>query len=221
MATRVLLFDVDGVLFRNKHAMKLVEERSTDFTRKFIPSFHPSPHLNYSKYGHTVRMINKITHNTGRISTTTLEEYNEYVFNEATLNQVARLINDDDVVRGEMWKHVIDRSGRTAHIFSNASEVWVRHVLSWSNLEPSFADSVIVTPKSLYSLKPNPDSYETMVDELQDDVSSVKEILFIDDSKGNVDAALRVGIPAVHYTDQVDELLVGNYFYYHVNKLAT
>jgi FMN phosphatase YigB (HAD superfamily) len=221
MATRVLLFDVDGVLFRNKHALKLIEERSTDFTRKFIPSFQPSPQLNYLKYGHTVQMINKITHTIGRVSTTTLEEYNEYVFNDSTLNQVARLVNDDDVTRGEMWKHVIVRSGQTPHIFSNAPDVWVQGVLSWASLENSFADSVIITPKSLYSLKPNPQSYEIMVDELQDDVSCVKDILFVDDSRANVNGALRAGIPAVQYTDEVDELLVGNYFYYYLNKLET
>lgn len=202
---------MDGVLFRNPKAMKIVEDKSTEFTKKYIPCFQPSKRWNYQMFGHTVKMINQLTHEKGKVMTTSLEDYNDYVFNDGTLRHVSQVLTLDDMVRADMWRHLIQKSGRVPHIFSNAPNVWVREVLSWISLTEMFENGVIVTPESLNTLKPSPESYETMIDKLHGYGIHRQDLLFMDDSKGNVEGSLKMGIPSLHYTQEIDDMLIHNF----------
>lgn len=104
------------------------------------------------------------------------------------------------------------KSGHVPHIFSNAPDVWVRQVLSWVSLAEMFENGVIVTPQSLNTLKPSPESYETMLDSIRGYGIKREDLLFIDDAKGNVDGSLKMGIPSLHYTQEIDQMLLANFY---------
>lgn len=202
-----LLLDFDGVIFRNKAALKAVEKKSTEFTRKFA-AFRHEKSFDYRPYGHTVRMINALK---GVGPDITLQDYNYFVFDREVLSCVKDSIRDDDMLRARMWEHLISRNEHGAHIFSNAPDVWVRCVLSFLDLEESFEGKWILCPKTLDHLKPNEEAYKNALDKV-----GTKDLLFVDDSEVNYMAARELQIPSMIYTDQADRHLIEKFL--HIRK---
>lgn len=196
MPVKVLIFDLDGVLLRNPAVQRAIERRSSEFAGQ-------EGMKDYRPYGHTVRMLNR-----GVGVNDVLEEYNQYVFSKPNVREMAALLTSKDLARARMWKSLVTRSHRTPHVFSNAPEHWVRSVLSWVGLEDVFADSEIVTPRSVDTLKPTPKSFQGMWERVGPRVNHHNEVLFLDDSSLNIDAARSMGLPSLLYTDDIDRMLM-------------
>ena len=199
--SRALLLDFDGVIFRNKVGLQKVVQKSNEFTYKYVPTYDPLKD-SYTKYGHTVHLINHKT--TDR--QVTFQEYNDYVFDNLTMEFVFDNMDIDDKKRADMWKFALE--DREAHVFSNAPSVWVNGLLS--ELDMGHLFQTVITSDDMEYLKPMEESYEAAGVMLQNH-GDIRDMVFMDDSNVNVQGARDFGIDSVHYTPAFDWYLMSSY----------
>jgi len=134
----------------------------------------------YPRYGHTVTMLNKLFNNA-----TTLEEYNDFVFDPKTMSTVL----DSELglqTRNHFTSFVplIDKCAKAnidTVIFTNASLSWVEYCTS--KIHPPFLNSVkVVYPRQTIEMKPNKQAYDNV--ELL--FPTKEEFWFVDDSTSNL-----------------------------------
>lgn len=89
-------------------------------------------------------------------------------------------------------------------LLSNSASDWIREVLSDNQLESLFDEIIISSEVGM--IKPQPEIYQLALDRLK---MSAEQTAFIDDKPINVEAALALGIHALHYESpgQVSEFL--------------
>lgn len=193
---KVSLLDFDGVLFRNNAAMEKVIQRSDDFSRMHAPSYNPKD-FDYRVHGHTVYMLQE---QFGK--KVTFQNYNDYVFDDSIFEFVRKTMTEEDVMRAQRWKQLLEDVREPSYIFSNAPHVWVHEILSITGLGESFDESRVMCSDTLGCLKPSPLAYIAAIDKV-----GHRDVLFYDDSKLNVEQAECAGIPSVHFTDDVEKRL--------------
>ena len=205
---RSLLLDFDGVVFRNKEALRAVEKKSSEFTLQYIPV---PANVSYQTYGHTVNMVNSLKKDLPKV---TLQDYNRYVFDRPLLESTRDMIGKDDLLRAKMWKHLVEKHNGDTCIFSNAPEVWIRCVLSFLDIDEVFLEKKILCPCTLNDLKPADMAYTRVLKDRKKASS-----LFIDDSVVNIEAARKLDIPSMLYTGEVDRALIESY-QFHVKQVS-
>jgi FMN phosphatase YigB (HAD superfamily) len=175
-----LVLDYDGVIFKNPHAMEAVSSRSAKFvSKKLNISYKGAKTVNATQYkvhGHTVKYLQHVGVDT------TLEEYNEYVFNKFDWDNLSLNIKDDD------HEPIIDvyllnklQQHQKCVLFSNAPLMWVDKTLEALGTHTDILFDEVFSCETLDQLKPNMKVYEDIESHYPDD-----DLLFIDDSFLNI-----------------------------------
>lgn len=178
----VLLLDFDGVILRNKQLSVYQSRRSAKFLQKHTSlPLSTCVKLNntyYPKYGHTVLLVNDLF---GK--RTTLEEYNDYVFNKDHLQRLNRLVCEKSVEDIRGFENVFKSCARNNMdwaIFSNANINWVSHFSELGGLL-DVTPSKIIYPTTLDMLKPEKKVYDYI-----ESVYEQSTVVFVDDSTINL-----------------------------------
>jgi FMN phosphatase YigB (HAD superfamily) len=175
-----LVLDYDGVIFKNPHAMEAVSSSSAKFVSKKLKiSYRGARAVNATQYkvhGHTVKYLQHIGVDT------TLEEYNEYVFNNIDWGDLSLNIKHDD------HEPIIDvyllnklQQHQKCVLFSNAPRLWVDKTLEALGTHTDILFDEVFSCETLDQLKPIMKVYEDIERHYPDD-----DLLFIDDSILNV-----------------------------------
>ena len=178
---KTLLLDYDGVVLRNKTCTQYQLRRSARFVQsKTNFSMEQSELINkthYIKYGHTVNMLNIMFN-----SRTTLEEYNEFVFDTNKIKKLNRFIDKETHTHGMKFNNVItkcENENINWYIYTNAHINWVKHFSNLMSLPIN--ENKIIWPENLDLLKPHLKSYDRI-----DSMFPDHKFMMVDDSIGNL-----------------------------------
>ena len=175
-----LVLDYDGVVFKNPHAMETISSNSAKFvSKKLNISYSKARMINTKRYkvhGHTVKYLQHLGIDA------TLEEYNEFVFDNIDWKDIALNLRDED------HEPIIDvyllnnlQYHQKCVLFSNAPRLWVDKTLA---ILGTYADGLfeeVFSCETLDQLKPNIKVYENIEKHYPDN-----DFLFIDDSILNI-----------------------------------
>jgi FMN phosphatase YigB (HAD superfamily) len=169
-----ICLDFDGVIFKNPHAMKIVSNRSAQFVSKKLKVSYANAKLinstQYKVHGHTV---NYLIH-TG--VDTSLNEYNEFVFNHIDWDNVEMNLTNEDY-EPIIDIHLLNKiQKQKSVIFSNAPRVWVDKALEKLGTHHNVLFDQVFTCETLNQLKPNNKPYEEI-----EEYYPNTDLLFIDD----------------------------------------
>lgn len=174
-----LVLDYDGVVFKNPHAMETISSRSAKFVSKKLKMSYSNARMvnttRYKVHGHTVKYLQHLGIDA------TLEEYNEFVFNNIDWEDIALNIRDED------HEPIIDvyLLNKLQHqkcvLFSNAPRLWVDKTLEVLGTHADVLFEEVFSCETLDQLKPNIKVYENIEKQYPDD-----DFLFIDDSILNI-----------------------------------
>lgn len=192
MSQNLILFDFDGVLLNNKKINDYVVDKSVEYVEKRVNcSKSRAKIINnkvYHKLGHTAKLFGN--------HKKAVQDYNDFVFNETTLKDVKKLLNENDE------KHFNDvirmKKDFSYGIFTNTSSIWYTTILDHYNIYNSF-DSNYCFDSDNGLIKPNPISY----DSINQCVPSNLNIHFLDDNKLNI-------LPACSYDRWSNYLISDN-----------
>lgn len=174
-----IVFDYDGVLFKNSKGMNMVSERATEYVSdKLNVSYSEARRINkiqYKIHGHTVKFLQK------NGIKTSMEEFNDYVYGGLDWKEIERNLDVTDVMRFVDLSNLNNFQRQKSILFSNAPEFWVNETLNimGGNTELFFDD--VYCAESIYELKPNPCNYDLIERNYPND-----KLLFIDDTLLNV-----------------------------------
>jgi FMN phosphatase YigB (HAD superfamily) len=178
---QTLLLDFDGVVLRNPKIAEYQYRKSAAFLQKYTNlSYNRCLEINnkyYPQYGHTVIFINKIF-----TKKTTLEEYNDFVFNTNAIKKLDNLIDFDTYEHANKFKDLI--SLNNTYIFTNAHINWIEY-FSYK-LDLFIPYSKIIYPTDISMLKPFPQVYENLDQKIDNN------IVFVDDSIKNLEYPMRL-----------------------------
>ena len=199
--------DFDGVMLRNQAMTMYQNKKSAMFVQKHTGmSLKACEVLNadyYPKYGHTVIMMNKLFN-----KDLTLQDYNNFVFDEESLKSMIPLLDTKTVSHYHTFDTLItkceDKLINTC-VFTNAPYVWVntfQSVLSNKQLP-------VIYPKELSLLKPNASAY----DAVETSYPLCNTFWFLDDSKGNLHIPeQRMTWVPLHYRPNMTIKFMEDYF---------
>jgi len=202
---RVLLLDVDGVIFRNRYASKMVKERIIDYvhrkTHTTLPEAAAINQKAYQTYGHTLIGLNNILPSPIK-DTITLTEFNQHVYNPELIEQVKSICTYDITTYEEArdLRHLSIACAHTnipIYLFSNAPRSWVRTVCDIQGIQLPFENLFCSGDKWLYKgdpvLKPELRTYAYVQNYLVSKYGKQIEILFVDDQASNTEVPERRG----------------------------
>jgi hypothetical protein len=145
---KALLFDVDGVIIKNKQVLTNV---STNIERYFAKKLHLSPkdavrvnRLIYTEYGHSFYGLKKACG-----VTSSLDDFNKYVYDEELMSQLSKL--KDDFYQSLHSKHLREVAITCKiqkvpiYIFSNAPFEWCHTALEISGLNAFIPNDNIIS----------------------------------------------------------------------------
>jgi hypothetical protein len=194
-----VLFDVDGVIVRNKPLLQKVGKNCTQFINlvnrhKIYP--HELKKYNkklYTEHGHTLK--GWLADNPGYArqfyGDFILQLFNRYVYNDEILLDLETYLSSSEFKPIQEEKsHSVDicKSNRTLiGLFSNAPEAWCDIVADRINIPIENVYSSgheLLEPNILY--KPQLDAYNKVMQDIRNKDSKIQELLFIDDSLKNL-----------------------------------
>ena len=185
--SRSLFLDFDGVLLDNKQANQLVSDKVTRFVSK--KTRYPIRHAKmindhfYPIYGHTTKFLNATKLSKDVV---TVKEFNEFVYDEETMQQVPNLFGHEDIELYNQWASAVCRlEVDQVHIFSNAPRIWIETCLESIQKHASscicFSSIVSVPEEKEGLMKPHYHTYEYM----EEIAGKGTDIIFVDDNKAN------------------------------------
>lgn len=197
MAQRLLLLDFDGVMLKSPRLMRYQTQMSAAFVRHHTGmSFKACESLNaqcYPKYGHTVLMMRSLFS-----SPTSLQEYNDFVFNKKNLAELLPSVEPDAQQHFASFRGLLGKcesAGVGCTVFSNADAMWVNFFLG--ALSKGTLKLDVLYPTALEELKPNKLAY----DRAEDNYQSAQEFWMVDDSIVNLlEPGLRPNWIPMHFT---------------------
>jgi len=201
--SRVILFDMDGVIMKNKNILQRVAHRSTLFVarelhlRDISEAEEINKHL-YKNFGHTLIGLQKV-YNTK----STVQDFSNFVYNADTLSTLDTICAKDiETCKALEQLNTIIQKGHSLNfnvgIFSNAPHKWCDTILKNGIVDGIPKDFVIGCDHDIFGnnehdlLKPNAAIYQIVYDflanVLHDD--SMKAV-FVDDSFVNLVPIIR------------------------------
>jgi FMN phosphatase YigB (HAD superfamily) len=168
--TRAILFDLDGVLLRNRAVARLTEEQVTRFVQRRLrtPTLLEAQNINrvmYTGFGHTLIGLQKVYGVRDSV-----QEFNHAIYTPEFFQAVSGALVRDAETRAcirdarAALRHCRDR-GVEPFVFTNAPSIWANHalrVLGACNLvnenNQFTSDHMVSTEGQL--LKPDPRLYE-------------------------------------------------------------
>lgn len=173
-----LLLDFDGVILKNKNILKYQVSRSAKFVQKHthlsLKKSHEINKVFYPKYGHTVIMLNELFH-----KHTTLEEYNEFVFDTLLISKLDYLIDEKTYNHGNAFTRMFECDN--TYVFSNAHLHWIEYFSESFDL--NIQSKKIIWPQNINNLKPFARAYDTVHEKF----GIHTNITFVDDSPKNLE----------------------------------
>ena len=181
---KIVLFDVDGVLIKNKAISKYVTQRSVEFVHRYHPdkSYEQICNLNricYTKLGHSAMLKGS-----AKGSKSAVLDYNEYVFDNTTLQFVKDNVTETDVKHIHNVMRIVDRSCTDIGVCTNTPLVYTNQLLSCLAFDITQLDQIITSDSGM--IKPHVDFFNK-ADKLTNTYSTVH---FVDDSELNIKAVL-------------------------------
>jgi FMN phosphatase YigB (HAD superfamily) len=176
-ASKLLLLDFDGVIFKNNKMHNVVSQRCEYFVNKYIKTSIPSK-INkqlYQSTGHTLLGLKKL----GIKPIPTIDEFNDYVYKDIfkDFNHKTFLDSIDEKQKKELT--ILKKISKTnpPYIFSNAPDIWT------NTITEILLDTVFPTTTSITSpyIKPNKIAYIKIENHLKDN-----SFVFIDDKIQNL-----------------------------------
>ncbi len=199
MQRKVVLLDVDGVVYRNPRVLQHVGHKCVKYVSKKLQIDLPAAqNINktlYQKFGHTLLGMQRVY---DMHIEDILEEFNAYVYDRTTMKYLKESGHDEsmDHLRQEMKDFVefCNYKDVPVHLFSNAPYRWCReisHMLDIANVVPS---QNIIHSGHLemgYYLKPERTVYKQVETYLrymyQDEAhEDCLKFVFVDDSLTNL-----------------------------------
>lgn len=194
---KTVLLDMDGVILHQPSIHRFVAIRATSFVRHSLKekvpnmSFHHAETMNkhlYTTYGHTLTGLNKVFQ-----VNKTIEEFNDYVYDDVTMNYVPNFKEDPLLTtRGKDVRKVIEKCKKNnipIYIFSNAPIKWCKMMTKMMDLSID-SDKILGSDHLFFTeqqmLKPIPHLYHRIDDMIQHRFHQEHEIIFIDDSMINL-----------------------------------
>ena len=175
-----LVFDYDGVLFNNQKASHLISERASNFVcMKLKIPLHEAREINkvtYKAFGHTLKLLEK------QGVDTTLQEYNEYVYDDTIWDYIESKIKPND------YNNLMDvfalneiQNGKSI-LLTNAPYEWVERSMDIVGMHPNTLFDNVYTPKTIDELKPNNIMYDSIASKYPHE-----KLLFIDNKIMNIE----------------------------------
>lgn len=199
----MLLLDLDGVLLHNHKIQKHIEERSVAFIlqdRRFREKYkddsvsfgYKMNKIGYKSCGHTARWLE----NTKQCAL----EYNDYVYDDNTLNFVRNNLTEADYYHLQKVQHLLEDMEMDIGLCTNTPIRYCETILypgfGTSHVNRRLLENSFTSDTGL--LKPNPDFYDAC--ECKDE-----PIYFVDDSRINVEGIQsRPNWFGIHVTDRTD-----------------
>lgn len=194
-----VLFDVDGVIVRNKPLLHKVGKNCTQFINlvnrhKIYP--HELEKYNkklYTKHGHTLKgwMNENAGHPIQYHEDFMIQLFNRYVYNDEILLELEAYTKSNEFKPiYEDITHAISICNSNElfiGLFSNAPEIWCNIVANSINIPMNNVYSScheLLQPNMLY--KPQLDAYLNVMQDIKDKNDKIEELLFIDDSLKNL-----------------------------------
>lgn len=175
MSKNLILFDFDGVLLKNKKINEYVVNKSIEYVEKRVNcSKSRAKCINdniYHKLGHTAKLFGN--------HKKAVQDYNDFVFNEHTLNEVKKLLNEED--EKHFFNVIQMKKDFTYGIFTNTSSLWYTTILEHYNISNSF-DSNYLFDSDNGLIKPN----AVLYDSINQIVPYDFDIHFLDDNQLNI-----------------------------------
>jgi len=194
-----LLFDVDGVIVRNKPLLQKVGKNCTQFINlvnrhKIYPrELEKYNKKLYSEYGHTLKgwMEDNVEYTKQIKKEYMIQLFNRYVYNDEILNDL------ETYIRSNEFKQIYEEINHAVSIcksnnifiglFSNAPETWCNIVANNINIpfeNVYSSDHELLQQDMLY--KPHIDAYMHVMQDIQNKDNKIQELIFIDDSLKNL-----------------------------------
>jgi len=194
-----VLFDVDGVIVRNKPLLHKVGKNCTQFINlvnrhKIYP--HELEKYNkklYSEHGHTLKgwLVDNPAYARQFNKEFMIQLFNRYVYNDEVLLELETYLSNNE------FKPIFEEVNHSVNIcksnqvfiglFSNAPEMWCNIVANRINipLENVYSSChELLQPHMLY--KPELDTYNKVTQDILKKDYKIQELLFIDDSLKNL-----------------------------------
>lgn len=165
---RVLLLDVDGVVFNHKGILRKVGNKVVSFVAKEL-NVEPYEaeginHLLYSQFGHTFTGLKRV-YNTCKSSS----EFAQYVYDRDMLDALEATKLDGELLKNSVdMKYVLSHCKNfdtDVYLFSNAPYDWCRKVLETMQLSNLITDDQILSSDHdvfQSRLKPDRHVYDTV-----------------------------------------------------------
>ena len=113
-------------------------------------------------------------------------------------NSWYKVLENIDEIQEYIYK--LKELGYSLYLLSNAPDIFEDNLEHYPILK--LFDGLLFSG-TIKMIKPNHDIYEYFIEKFQ---LNKEECIFIDDKKENVDAAIKVGIPAIVYQNNLDEI---------------
>lgn len=165
---RVLLLDVDGVIFNHKGMLRKVTNKVVSFVAKEL-NVEPYEaeginNLLYSQFGHTFTGLKRI-YNTSKTSA----DFSQFVYDGDMLESLASVKLDGELLKNSVdIKYILDHCKHfdtDVYLFSNAPYDWCRTVLATMQLGSIVNDDQILSSDHdvfQSRLKPDRHVYDTI-----------------------------------------------------------
>lgn len=196
--TKVVLFDVDGVIYRNKPMLSVIKRKVATYVKTRIQKSQKtcvsmsdaeaiSTNL-YKKYGHTLRGMWELYGTPDEFS---VKDFNDYVYDDEMINmlstQLAGSELDEDLNKyTKLCRH--NYSDVQFGIFSNAPLCWCKPIVAHYGLKVT-PDLVYTSSHVLFDKRLKPDV--SLFKDIANDILQADNelpIRFIDDSDINIAA---------------------------------
>lgn len=193
--TRAILFDIDGVLLRNRAVSRLTEDQVTRFVQRRLrtPTLLEAQNINrvmYTGFGHTLIGLQKVYGVRDSV-----HEFNLAVYTPEFFQSLSGALVRDSETRAcirdarTALTHCRER-GLEPFVFTNAPSIWANHALrvlgicNLINMSNQFTSDHMVLDEGQL-LKPDPRLYERVRAVLHERGFGPK-LAFVDDSLTNL-----------------------------------
>lgn len=191
-----ILFDIDGVLLRNRAISSAIEKRAVSYvhTRTKVP-IERAAVVNrtlYTTYGHTHTGIRDAFG-----IKDTIEDYNEFVYNRETLffciRELARSINTCEAKVGREVLKNLREKGYPVYLFTNAPDIWADAIVQAYDL--GIVPERRISSSSGLGVKLNGIKiYDRVADYVKQVDENVEKIMYVEDQFRNL-------VPIIHRQD--------------------
>ena len=201
-----LVFDIDGVLIRNKVLLSKVGVNCSDFIRLIdhnnLTELEADTYNNklYKMYGHSLKgwlhennKYNTISHRRYIDNNFMKQLFNRYVYNDDLLNELRSYLFTDMFTKNEDYTYLLliqnmcINNNLPIYLYSNAPMSWCSLVANKMKINHSnvySSDHELLAKQMLY--KPDIRSYNKVATDILKNNEEIKNIVFVDDTLDNL-----------------------------------